>query len=737
MPQIRNYHSRLCLTDTAAVFFLPDEKESVCLYGAEEFVVYVRENGRINAVFSTLTEKTKTEQTADRITLSYSHGYFDAEVCYAAKEDAFYKTVKITQKKDGVEITRVCTESRKCSLRLFRGGEGQPVFAQGENICFFCGCESPAAANLYNDNVLNFTQAPFSGEKTVGTVPVSYGIARGKAFDAFSAHIKRAAIRTKPYRVYSDWALRDDLTPSDPVLSESLTLSALDAIESFTKKSGVRFDTYLMDAFWFEDKVPYTEFRRSAFPHGIGAVLRRAGELGLDFGLWFDINGLHTHLYELDEYRSYDSMLGNHALCLACGGTAEMLYNGIKKQIQDCKIKAIKLDFGYFECKNPAHRHSTHPDEYKEKAVLNFIKVIDRLRLEEPDLKVLCYNGWTTSLDHIGSISEKPGYPVSPYWCLYVDYVYCGDPRPSETPLENVADSVAHYTDAMFYGFCEAGMPQSNIDDDGVMVGSTGTIYRQGRKTFRRGILSSVMRGTRKLHFYGDLTLLNDGDVRFFSFADSLFERTSGYGFSLLPGDPRKNEMYGYRADSENDGYALIFAPEPYDAYYPLYLPDGCETEVLVENGEILKEKKRLPENGRGVFVQGGGYTLVHYTKTRQNAHVTAPEGCELPGCEAYAHGELFEIPLLPGDLVSVDTKGFRRLQLMFKGENGEPLRLPTGRADGIGVFSGEDELRPENTEIIWSGISHVRYDVSSRDAVTVKNEGTTVVKMKYRRLRT
>ena len=733
MLEITNPNAKLCLTDTAAVFTDPNTNESVCLYGKEEFTVYVKDNGIINAVFSTLAEKTGAEASDGCITLYYSHGYFDAEVRYRSSEDAFYKTVKITRKTNKTEIVRVCAEARKCSLRLFRGGEGQPVFAEGGSICFFCGCEFPAAANLYTDNVLNFTQAPFSREKTVVTVPVAYGIASGKAFDAFAAHIKRAAIKTKPYRVYSDWALRDDLTPGDPVLSEKLTLDNLDVIEEFMKKSGVRFDDYLMDAFWFEDRKPYTEFRRSAFPGGICKVLRRINGLGLGFGLWFDINGLHTHLYELDEYKAYDSLLGNHALCLACGGAAEMLYNGIKKQIKDCGIKAIKLDFGYFECKNPSHGHSVHPDEYKEKAVLNFINVINRLRSEEPELKVLCYNGWTTSLEHIGSISDKPGYPVSPYWCLSVDYVYCGDPRPSETPFDSIADSVAHYTDAMFYGFRESGMPAPNIDDDGVLVGSTGTIYRQGAKTFRRGILSSVMRGTRKLHFYGDLRLLNDGDMEFYTFADRLFERTSDFEFTLLPGDPRKNEMYGYRAESEDEGFALIFAPEPYGAYYPLDLPVGCDAVITVEDGVILKTKKRLQTKDCRVFVHGGGYTLVHYTVTPGSSEAVQKDS--LPGCEAYGHGEMFEIPLMPGDSVRINTEGFCRLQLMFTGEDGRPLRFPTGLADGIGVFSGDEKLLPENREIIWSGISHVQYDVSALDAVTAVNEGAAKVKMRYRRI--
>ena len=720
MSEIRNSQAKLSLIDGAAVFTDVVSGKSVYLYGKEEFVVYVKTGEETVQVLSTLTRREKAEALPTELVITYSHRLFDAVVRYRAADDSFAKTVTVTQKADN-EIIRICAEARRCSLPLFRGGEGQPVFAEDGEIGFYCGCEFPAAANLFNDNVLNFTQAPFSRAGTVESIPVVYGIARGKAFDTFVAHIRETAIGTRPYRVYSDWVLRDDMMPGDPVLTENLTLDSLDMIEAFTQKSGVRFDTYLMDAFWFEDRVPYTEFKKEKFPHGIGPVLARVDELGMDFGLWFDINGIMTNLHTLDEFAPCDSLLGNHALCLACDNAAEMLFSGIKKQLDDCKIKAIKLDFGYFECRNPAHDHSIHPDEYKEKAVANFIKVIARLRQYEPALKVLCYNGWTTSLEHIGSVTKKPGFAVSPYWCQSVDYVYCGDPRPSETPFEDVADSVLHYTDAMFYGFCEAGMPPDNIDDDGVLVGTTNSIYRLGRATFRRGILSSAMRGTRKLHFYGDLNLLDDGDVRFYAFVDRLFDITCGMEFELLPGDPRRNEPYGYRASAPGEGYALVLAPVPYDTYYPLTLPGKCVVSVQVTNGELTaygggSGTETVAENVCPVFVKGGGYTLVHY--------------------KLIASDEvLLDVPLLPGDRLRIDTAGYRMLQLMFRGENGAPLRLPNGPADGVSVSAGGKALSATYDKPVWSGISHVQYDVAGYDSVTVNNSGSAILKMKFRRL--
>ena len=113
----------------------------------------------------------------------------------------------------------------------------------------------------------------------------------------------------------------------------------------------------------------------------------------------------------------------------------------------------------------------------------------ERLKELNPELKIICYNGWTTELDWIGSVKEKRGFAVSPYWGRSVDYVYCGDPRPSEIPTRRLEDSIVYYTDAMIRNFYDALMPFSIIDDHGTMIGDTSTIYRLGKALFRCGWL--------------------------------------------------------------------------------------------------------------------------------------------------------------------------------------------------------------------------------------------------------
>ena len=141
---------------------------------------------------------------------------------------------------------------------------------------------------------------------------------------------------------------------------------------------------------------------------------------------------------------------------------------------------------------------------------------VNHLTWDGSDLSgaVVAPGQYLLSLQVNGESAVKPlsGFAVSPYWSSLLDYVYCGDPRPSDSAFCGFSDSVAHYSDCMTANHVDSCFPLTNTDDHGTMVGVTDTIYGQGRSTFRRALLSNMMRGTMKLHFYGDVRLLDDGD---------------------------------------------------------------------------------------------------------------------------------------------------------------------------------------------------------------------------------
>jgi hypothetical protein len=69
---------------------------------------------------------------------------------------------------------------------------------------------------------------------------------------------------SEPVSVYCNWSAYDELSDSVK-LTEALAMRELDEILRL-RKSGVRVDYYLMDAFWFEPKGAYRRWRVADWP---------------------------------------------------------------------------------------------------------------------------------------------------------------------------------------------------------------------------------------------------------------------------------------------------------------------------------------------------------------------------------------------------------------------------------------------------------------------------------------
>jgi len=66
----------------------------------------------------------------------------------------------------------------------------------------------------------------------------------------------------KAIAIYGDWALHDEM--GDKVeLNEEMTHTALDRLEYWQKKHALKFDYYLIDAFWYDPEGNYQQFKKS------------------------------------------------------------------------------------------------------------------------------------------------------------------------------------------------------------------------------------------------------------------------------------------------------------------------------------------------------------------------------------------------------------------------------------------------------------------------------------------
>ena len=726
-----NAHSSLTLCEGTLIFTDTRTGKTLTLRGGEEFILYLTEITGYTSVCRAgeFELEDVTCRSGNRLEMTYRLDDIGVTVVYEALEDVFSKTVSVESCPNTV-LSRITTENRRVFAPVTRGGEGQPIFLGDDSTArVFCGAEFPVACNFYEGRTLCLTQNPYAElDDGYDSMPVVYGVDRCGDLEAtFLDRMRKGArISDEPLRIYCDWGLHDDLTPGDPTLDAEMTVKNIVRVADHASCSGMHFDYYLMDAFWFERGKPYTHFDPKAFPQGMDGIAELLDKAGMTPGLWFDINGIHTRLAELPELAQYNTELGNGALCFACDEVAELIGAGIEKQIRELGVGLIKLDFGYFECKNPRHNHSTAFTESKEPAVRNFLRMLARLRRVRPDLKVLCYNGWMTDLSWMNTPdADRRGYAVSPYWSQFVEYVYCGDPRPSPFPSEDAAESLVWYTDGMIKLFSDALMPLACIDDDGAMMGHTATIYRLGKAHFRQSILMDVMRGGRKLMVYGDLRDLDREDHEYFNLVHSLYLRSMEEDYTTrLFGNAARGEIYGYETGSQTEGLLVVVNPTSRDAVYNLTSPrfaGGVEIASLIRDGEIvvlvdeygeLEQEWCAVGNVATVEVSAHGYTLMEWRLAPMETG-------------------LARVTVLPGDALILNTEGMAALELSFS-TAGAPLKTTTGLPPQFTVISGGRILEPALKNPVWAGISWAHFKLRNQATVTLKNGSDLTFTLTY-----
>ena len=717
-------HSALTYHDGTLIFTQTATGKTLTLGGGDEFVLYLCDReGRTVIRRNTDAVRAFCEKPSpEELSLVYFFTDMMVQVTYRVEGDVFRKTVSVLPiTAEGMILRRITVENRRTAAPVTRGGEGQPVFLGDDTTArLFCGTEFPVANNLYEGHTLCFTQAPYADlSEPYVSLPVVYGVDTcGDLSATFLSYIRgKMQGDGSPLRVYCDWGLHDDLTPGDPILTADMTLENIPRVAALNEKSGVGFDYYLMDAFWFEKGKPYTSFNPETFPEGMDKIKAALDKAGLKLGLWFDINGIHTRLSGLPELAEYNTELGNGALCLACDKVAALICEGMLKQIRELGVQLIKLDFGYFECKNPSHNHSTDFTESKEKAVKNFIRMMRRLRKENPALKILCYNGWMTDLSWMNTPdADRRGYAVSPYWCQYADYIYCGDPRPSSFPSENTADSLVWYTDGMMRLFADSLMPFEAIDDDGAMMGHTATIYRLGKTHFRQSILMDALRGGRKLMLYGDLRDLDGEDYAYLSLVNRLFARAAEENYTTrLFGDAARGEVYGYDTGSETEGLCVAVNPTPHDVIYYYASPrfgSGVTVSSLIVNGEAVEPHWQDTGRVLPISVSSHGYTLVEWRLTPME------KGFD-------------KVTVLAGDSITLRAEDKTELELSFS-KDGAPLKTVTGLPPQFTVTANGRELTPSLQNPVWAGISWVHYRLNGAARVTLTNDSDLTFTLKY-----
>ena len=384
-----------------------------------------------------------------------------------------------------------------------------------------------------------------------------------------------------PLFVYNNWSAYDELSDTIPQ-TEELCMRMLDKLIAM-KRSGVRVDAYLMDAFWFDEEGGYRVWNREHWPDGPERWITICKENGIIPGLWFSTNliqsGGEPMLRPVEAWEG--SMASDPALVsLFEGGYLEHLMETLQ-QYADMGVRLFKFDFAYFDAATPDAWQRMTKEAIVEANKTAFMRAIRDFRQKNPDVKFLAYNGF-------GGIMENTTSPFGRYvdlrWLDVFDTMYSGDPRFSDVPMSHLWRSEDLYSDHQVRQYLASGIPGRRIDDCSLMIGTTGTCYRRGLAAWKSSTLLNLSRPGWMKVCHGNIDLLTEADVDWLAKAQDLFYGTSSDAL-CLGGIPGRSEVYGYRRDTPSGTLITVVNPGQETVRFPLEGVTGKGRILFCDSG--------------------------------------------------------------------------------------------------------------------------------------------------------
>lgn len=394
----------------------------------------------------------------------------------------------------------------------------------------------------------------------------------------------RSAPRTmpalqQPVAVYNNWSAYDEL--SDKVeLTEELALRQLREILRL-RRSGVRMDYYLMDAFWYDPRGGYRTFRQPHWPNGPDRWLAECRAADLRPGLWFSCNTL-SQLEAIPEWEN--SLSGDgRALCLFEGGYLPHLMATLQMWY-DRGVRLFKFDFANFSAATPAAAARLTGPQIVEANSQAFRDALQAFRARNSDALFTAFNGFGGRMDGTFHPVEQT---VDRRWLEVFDALYCGDPRPADVPLFNFWRSKDVYSDHMVRYYEANGIPLERIDNTGFMVGTTGTCYHRGTEAWEGMLILEHARGGWLNQYYGNLELLDRPEAIWFAKVQRLFFPLLAAGATTTFGGwPGHGRPYGF-VNASADG-AVCTVVNPSQSFAVLELPEAAFRGARSPRARIL-----------------------------------------------------------------------------------------------------------------------------------------------------
>lgn len=368
-----------------------------------------------------------------------------------------------------------------------------------------------------------------------------------------------------PISVYDNWSAYDELSDHVP-LTEALAMRELDNMIRL-KREGVRFDYYLMDAFWFAPDGGYRTWRKPNWPNGPDAWIKKCQENGIKPGLWFETNSLMM-LKPMPAWKdSLDKSGGS--MSLFEGGYLPDFMN-VLQFWYDRGIRIYKFDFTNFDAATPEDAARLTKAEIHRRNVTALRNALLAFRQKNPDVVLLAFNGFGG--DQNDTASPLPFRdPTDLRWLQVFQMLYTGDPRASDVPEASFWRSMDIYSDHMVRRYEQVGFPLERIDPTSFMAGETGTIYDRGLHEWKGAYLLMMARGGWVCTVHGNLELFNNANARWMARVQALFLELDGLGrvhsFGGIPGDI---QPYGFAGISTRGAVYVVMNPSQTFATIPL-----------------------------------------------------------------------------------------------------------------------------------------------------------------------
>lgn len=527
-----------------------------------------------------------------------------------------------------------------------------------------------------------------------------------------------------PISIYNNWSSYDELSDNIP-LTQDLAMRELDNVIRL-RKLGVRFDYYMMDAFWFDPDGGYRTWRKPNWPDGPDSWIKKCQENGIRPGMWFSSNTL-VKIKAAPQWRDSLNKQGT-AMSFFDGGFLPDFMN-VLQYWYGHGIRMFKFDFVDMTAATPKDEATLTKAEIVQRNTTAFRNALAAFRAQHPDVVLEGFNGF-------GGVLDSTSYPfpfkdpVDLRWLGVLDAQYSGDPRPGDVPEMNFWRSMDIYSDHQVRRFQESGLPIERIDSTGFMVGKTGTIYYRGMHAWKGALILMLARGGWMNTTHGNLELIGDSDARWFARVQSLYLHFQSEGrIKTFGGIPGNVQTYGFGAlDGDGSVYVVV---NPAQDMAKIRMPLLSRAQKPLGQGRLLfRDAGFVPRlTGDTIELGPGQMAMVGFGKYAAPAYdfgiqqdVMIPRAIHPVAAEFTSIGKGIIQTTIPapasGDLRLIMQQYSPDGSLRRTWAGGPPNGTNMGKVFLLKAEQGGKELpiREDYNRVIWAGLSWAAGEISQKD---------------------